>query len=220
MVAGRRIWWVLAAITGMAGCFAAVETVAPGALVVIALFVGLNAVGLSIAAAIVNDAPDRRIRTGLRVGVVASAVTVALLGLVAGLGGVGLLIGMSFAATSPPASERLGRWLEQRRLERRAAQVPPDEREVSEHPRRRCSEMTTAELVLAWRMSFNSLLRAQTTAATSEIVARRAQYLDELERRDPDGMRRWLDSGARAASDPSRFIHDDDDEHEPPSAAA
>lgn len=219
MVACRRIWWILAAITGLAGCTAAVETVAPGALVVVALFVGLNAAGFSIAGSMVNDVPNRRVRTGLQVGVVASAATVALLGLVASLGGLGLLIGLIFAATSPPLINRLGRWLEQRQLDRREAQVPAEEREVSDHPRRPCSEMTTAELVRAWRASFNSLLRAQTTAATNEIVTRRAQYLDELERRDPDGIRRWLDSGARAASDPSRFIHEDD-RGEPPSAAA
>lgn len=223
MVACRRIWWVLAAITGLAGCFAAVETVALSALMVLALFVGLNAAGFSIAASIVNDAPGQRVSAGLRTGVVASATTVAVLGLVAGLGGLGLLIGVLLAVTSPPLIDTYGRWLEQWRLERRGAQVPADEREVSNHPRRRCTDMTTAELVLAWRVSFNSLLRAQTTAATNEIVARRQQYLDELERRDPDGIRRWLDSGARAASDPSRFIHEDDhsDGHEdPPSAAA
>ncbi len=189
------------------------------ALVVVALFVGLNAAGLSIAGAIANDASDRRVGTGLRTGVVATAVAVAVIGLVAVFGGLGLLLSVLLAATSPPLVDRYGRWLERRRLDRREAQIPADERDVSDMPRRRCSEMTTEELVLAWRTSFNALLRAQTTAAKNAVVARRQQYLDELERRDPDGLRRWLDSGARAASDPSRFIHDD--EHgDPPSAAA
>jgi len=30
--------------------------------------------------------------------------------------------------------------------------------------------------------------------------------LDELERRDRAGFQRWLSTGARAASDPSRYI--------------
>lgn len=218
-MARRRIWWALAALVWLVGCFAAVEMVPTSALVVVALFVGLNAAGLSIAGAIANDASDRRVGTGLRTGVVATAVAVAVIGLVAVFGGLGLLLSVLLAATSPPLVDRYGRWLERRRLDRREAQIPADERDVSDMPRRRCSEMTTEELVLAWRTSFNALLRAQTTAAKNAVVARRQQYLDELERRDPDGLRRWLDSGARAASDPSRFIHDD--EHgDPPSAAA
>jgi hypothetical protein len=31
-------------------------------------------------------------------------------------------------------------------------------------------------------------------------------YLDELERRDPAGVARWLDSGARAGGNPSKFL--------------
>jgi hypothetical protein len=31
-------------------------------------------------------------------------------------------------------------------------------------------------------------------------------YLDELERRNPDGLMAWLASGARAAADPSRYV--------------
>lgn len=219
MVACRRIWWVLAAITWLAGCSAAVETVAVSALVVLAIFVGLNAAGFSVAGALVNDAESGRIRLAVRNGVIAAAATIAVLGLIAGFGGWGLLICLLFAATSPPATERFWRWWEQQRLERREQQIPPEERRVSDHPRRRCSEMTTSELVHAWRASFTSLQRAQTTTAKNEIVDRRQQYLDELERRDPDGIRRWLDSGARAASDPSRFIHEDDRD-DPPSQAA
>src|SRR5690625_3528215 len=219
MVACRRIWWVLAAITWLAGCSAAVETVAVSALVVLAIFVGLNAAGFSVAGALVNDAESGRVRLAVRNGVIAAAATIAVLGLIAGFGGWGLLLCLLFAATSPPVAERFWRWWEQQRLERREQQIPPEERRVSDHPRRRCSERTTSELVHAWRASFTSLQRAQTTTAKNEIVDRRQQYLDELERRDPDGIRRWLDSGARAASDPSRFIHEDDRD-DPPSQAA
>jgi len=34
----------------------------------------------------------------------------------------------------------------------------------------------------------------------------RQRMLDELERRDRAGFERWLSTGARAASDPSRYI--------------
>jgi hypothetical protein len=60
--------------------------------------------------------------------------------------------------------------------------------------------------VLAWRYSYRALERATTHQARALIAAQRQAYLDELERRDPTGVQRWLASGARAASDPTRFL--------------
>jgi len=34
----------------------------------------------------------------------------------------------------------------------------------------------------------------------------RELLIDEIERRDRDGFARWLDTGARAGSDPSRYL--------------
>ena len=39
-----------------------------------------------------------------------------------------------------------------------------------------------------------------------QVVQRRQEYLDALERRDPHGFARWMDLGARAASDPGRYV--------------
>jgi hypothetical protein len=38
------------------------------------------------------------------------------------------------------------------------------------------------------------------------VVAQRQVYLDEMERRSPSGLRAWLESGARAAGGPERFL--------------
>jgi hypothetical protein len=38
------------------------------------------------------------------------------------------------------------------------------------------------------------------------VGEQRRAYLDEMARRDPEGFHRWLDSGARAAGDPSRYL--------------
>jgi len=38
------------------------------------------------------------------------------------------------------------------------------------------------------------------------LVETRAELLDELAHRHPEGFTRWLNSGARAASDPARFV--------------
>ncbi|WP_219414502.1 hypothetical protein [Pseudonocardia nigra] len=71
------------------------------------------------------------------------------------------------------------------------------------------AEMSTLDLCRAWRVSY---LRLQHAAGATELDGTaqiRQRYLDELERRDLAGFRRWIDSGARAASDPARFIRTD-----------
>lgn len=66
--------------------------------------------------------------------------------------------------------------------------------------------LSTPHLCLAWRSSYLRLHRATTCPATAEVVLARQRLLDELERRDHTGFQRWLSTGARAASDPSRYI--------------
>lgn len=66
--------------------------------------------------------------------------------------------------------------------------------------------MSDRELCRAWRASFVLLERAPTAQARFRWVQTRACYLDELERRGGEAFRAWLESGARAAGDPSRFL--------------
>ena len=66
------------------------------------------------------------------------------------------------------------------------------------------SQLSAAELCLAWRRSFTELSRPDHWAAT---IAVRGAYLDELERRYPEEFAAWLASGPRAASDPGRFFN-------------
>jgi hypothetical protein len=63
-----------------------------------------------------------------------------------------------------------------------------------------------AELCWQWRTTFAVLQRTLTPAERLHIVQTRAALLEELGRRDPAGCTRWLGSGARAASDPTRFL--------------
>jgi hypothetical protein len=76
--------------------------------------------------------------------------------------------------------------------------VPPDARLMPTLP--------TPALCWEWRRSYLAVARASKPDELTRIAALRAAYLDELERRDPAGFRRWLDSGARAASDPGRYL--------------
>jgi hypothetical protein len=68
--------------------------------------------------------------------------------------------------------------------------------------------MDDPTLCFAWRMSFVAMQRPLSQPLRQRIVERRQEFLDELERRHPRGFAAWLDSGPRAAGDPSRFISD------------
>ncbi len=68
------------------------------------------------------------------------------------------------------------------------------------------AEMSTEQLCLAWRQSYTVLQQTMPGPERDVIVGVRAGYLDELERRDQQGFSRWLESGARAGSDPSRYL--------------
>lgn len=62
--------------------------------------------------------------------------------------------------------------------------------------------LSDEELCRSWRASYLSLQEAP-SATYLELVTLREAYLDDLERRNPLGMRAWLDSGARAAGNPA-----------------
>ena len=62
------------------------------------------------------------------------------------------------------------------------------------------------ELCRAWRVSFLELKTAHGPNALENVTQLRRRYLDELCYRDPEGFHQWLDDGARAAGDPSRYI--------------
>ena len=96
-----------------------------------------------------------------------------------------------------------------------AASVPMD-----------CQAFTDAELCWRWRTSFATLQYTLAPAERLHIVQTRSALLDELARRNPDGLTRWLGSGARAASDPTRYFTGAHQQpphkqppHEPPAVA-
>ncbi|MFI5695302.1 hypothetical protein ACIA58_25845 [Kribbella sp. NPDC051586] len=66
----------------------------------------------------------------------------------------------------------------------------------------------TTELCRQWLESYGELRRATSQAARLRVVMARQRCLDELERRDPDGLQAWLASTASAGGDPRRFFPD------------
>lgn len=69
--------------------------------------------------------------------------------------------------------------------------------------------LSTAQLCWGWRVSFTALERTDGRADRRRwtgLVEVRQRYLDEIARRDPAGLARWLYAGARPASDPGRYL--------------
>ncbi|TQM01832.1 hypothetical protein [Pseudonocardia kunmingensis] len=66
--------------------------------------------------------------------------------------------------------------------------------------------LSTTELCRAWRLSYLLLQKARAPEALADAAELRRRYLDEMARRHPAGFRRWLEDGARAAGDPSRYV--------------
>ena len=136
----------------------------------------------------------------LRHGVLAAGALVAAVVAVEALAALGWLLLLAVVLSSPQVVSRVVDLRESATVAHDEVAPPPHRVDQS------LAAMSTPDLVHAWRASFTLLTNAHTTAARAVLVARRGEYLEELERRDPDGIRRWLASGARAASDPSRFF--------------
>ncbi|MFG1913142.1 hypothetical protein [Kribbella sp. NPDC048928] len=67
-------------------------------------------------------------------------------------------------------------------------------------------QRSTADLCRQWRDSYEALRQAQTDRQRLRIVMERQHCLDELGRRDPEGLDAWLSSAASAAGDPAHFL--------------
>jgi hypothetical protein len=81
-----------------------------------------------------------------------------------------------------------------------------DDEPVVRCPPQPPASMDDEELCWAWRVSFVALQRAPSVTARLQVVQKRQAYLDELDRRNADGLAAWFASGARAAGDPRRYI--------------
>ena len=62
-----------------------------------------------------------------------------------------------------------------------------------------------SELCRAWQITSAALQRVSHPRPVQMLVELRVEYLDELERRDPQGFTRWL-AEAPAVTDPTPFF--------------
>jgi hypothetical protein len=71
------------------------------------------------------------------------------------------------------------------------------------------SLLPTPALGSEWLRTTSALACLVEPAARQEIIRRRQETLDELERRDPAGFARWLAAGAATDTDPADFVRGD-----------
>ena len=68
------------------------------------------------------------------------------------------------------------------------------------------ARLTTPQLCALWRKSRAGLYAASTPMARARVAAARGALLDELERREPEAMADWLQSGALEPDGPSTYL--------------
>ncbi len=68
------------------------------------------------------------------------------------------------------------------------------------------TELSDAELGRAWRRSHAGLRRARDGAQLDRLYAVRRRQLDEMERRHPQGFRRWLHDGGSVSGSSAPFL--------------
>jgi hypothetical protein len=73
-------------------------------------------------------------------------------------------------------------------------------------PSARLRAMPTEGVCAAWQRSYWRLMDRPPGSRPLAIVRMRAELLDELERRDPDGFARWLETRPRPVSNPGPFL--------------
>jgi len=135
-----------------------------------------------------------RIRNVLQCFVFAVASILAFSGLAALLGALILLLVLLLVAGSP--------WF--------VGLVRPhrdrDTERLPGWPQQPLKKLSTTDLIAVWRSSGDLLAAAQSPADRALLVNRRAECLDELERRDPEGFAAWICLALDPAVDPDPFV--------------
>ena len=217
LTAIRTAWWVLAGAVVCSGLLIGYLILGP---VQLAILAGTGAAGGAFAhprlkhPALLGTAAPTRAATSVTRSALA---LLGVMGLTAALGPNALaltawltVVGLALHRPqpgSPPCGDRGGgRELLTRRQPptRVSAPLPVDPAADS------CYDWSRERLCWAWRASIIRLHQVETAADLACVVAERRAYLDELERQDARGFHAWLTDGARAASDPSRYLTSDD----------
>lgn len=214
----RRLWGGVVCLLAVAGFGIAVMALPWGALLALSLFAAI--LGPLCGAGVYSQrrgraAPFRHVLVAgacAVVGVIAVAGFVDFVGAVALLG-VGLLVVgfppvvrlLSLHAPRTPGAPRAPGTSKAAAQTAEAAQPQRPAQPILE-PAPNFQRLDDSELCWRWRTSFAALQHTVSSADRLHLIVTRAALLDELARRDPQGFSRWLNEGARAASDPARYF--------------
>jgi hypothetical protein len=205
----RLLWWTGAG--GLVVLAAVFATRVPD--VGSALGCGLVVGWVVAVVSLLGDCGEPPLQRGGRALVRAAGATVAVAaGLVLGLvmGPAVVLLLAVVAMSSPPVLRRLGRGTPD------VAQPPACE-SVAGGPapltlnlvRQRFAELDLDEISLLWCRSLARLRTERNARERGWLVLLRQLLLDELDRRDPVALRRWLVAGPGADGDPTTYFRAD-----------
>jgi type III secretory pathway component EscV len=220
---GERVWWVVVTVLGSAGVVVAPVLHPPGTMLPGAVAVGVVVAVVTggMSAESGNSLP-RTLAYAARNGLLSGLAVLAVITYISLFGAAGCLLFLALTGCSPPVIHQFRRWharhatasksqadIQESIQDDRAHPLPANQDDV-------IATMSTLQIAIAWRRSLWDLKKATSARARAEIVNRRQAYLDELDGRDPEGLRCWLDAGPRAADNPTRFFRPQD----PPSTVA
>jgi hypothetical protein len=209
MKAFHALWRGAALILLVAGSLAAVVAVPFTALIALAI---ASTMAIGITSRIVDEQrhTHRPVVHHLKVAAPGLVIGPALGGVIGALGIDGLLLIAVLAATSPWVVGAAVRRYRKHHPEPEPEPPPLPERIEERAVEARCpaepADLPDEQLFNAWQLSYVLLQHARTTPDRIALVTIRQRYLDELERRNPDGFRLWMANGARAASNPRRYL--------------
>ena len=132
-----------------------------------------------------------------------AAGTIAVAGWIALLGELVWPLAVLAGVTSPPAARFVRSLLRSRSLARLAAGVslPPDHQMNSV-----VADLDDLQLCQVWHKSYFSLREAPSVGQRCKLVALRQACMDEMARRDADGLRIWLASAPQPFEDPEPYV--------------
>ncbi len=215
----RRLWLCWWTSLGALGVLMGLATVPVLALVGVFLTAGIVAGAVAVLPVALDDqhvSTRALIRPALRRGLQGALVVVTVVVSSTSLGSLVVPLLVLVALSSPWTLRWCMRLLGLPQVRGTPEQRPaPDPGPAADREEPLVSDWAPAiralsdeELCWSWRASYPALLAAP-AAASLELVTLRQAYLEDLERRNPRGMRAWLDSGARAAGNPAPYLAPD-----------
>ena len=212
----RIIWWVAAAILTASGGIVAAATVPTDILVsavIAAVLIGGGSPWLRPITLRTTPPPRTLLTIALRDGATWAAVVITVIGLIALSGAAALPLILLMTLTSAPMCRYIGGRVEFTQAlpcSPKSPLIRTSTVDVPLLPLPDCSQLSDEALSRCWRMSWPALQNgpspSPSTTDALHLARTRERYLDEIERRDPRGFARWLSSGARAGSDPAKFL--------------